>query len=166
MGFSREARSTCITDILGNEQIQRIHEYRRAAATPIELRTAAIVTAGPELGLRASDVICLKRNDIDWKNKKVSIIQKKTGNAGFQYDHAKWILHKFDEFCVQEQVEAPLITRGLAEKWGTLREAERKTTLAGRVSVLRQMSLYMQAYRIRCHVPGKIPCESAMSHMS
>ena len=24
-------------------------------------------------------------------------------NAGFQYEHAEWILHKFDEFCNQER---------------------------------------------------------------
>ena len=32
-------------------------------------------------------------------------------NAGFQYEHAEWILHKFDEFCNQEQVETPVITQ-------------------------------------------------------
>ena len=24
-------------------------------------------------------------------------------NAGFQYEHAEWILHKFDEFCNQDR---------------------------------------------------------------
>lgn len=38
-----------------------------------------------------------------------SIITEKR-NAGFQYEHAEWILHKFDEFCNQEQVETPVIT--------------------------------------------------------
>lgn len=79
--FPGSARCTSITDILNNEQIQRIHEYRKTAATPMELRTAAMVTTGLELGLRASDVIQLKLKDIDWKNRKVSIIQQKTGNA-------------------------------------------------------------------------------------
>lgn len=61
-------------------------------------------------------------------------------NAGFQYEHAEWILHKFDEFCNQEQVETPVITQELAGKWGTLRKTETKVTLAGRISVLRQLS--------------------------
>lgn len=79
--FSERARSAGITDILGGDQIQRIHEYRHAASTPMELRTAAIVTVGLELGLRASDVVRLKMKDIDWKNRRVSVIQYKTQNA-------------------------------------------------------------------------------------
>lgn len=79
--FSGSARSVCITDILGDDQIKRIHEYRYAASDPMELRTAAIVTVGLELGLRASDVVRLKMKDIDWNNRRVSVIQYKTQNA-------------------------------------------------------------------------------------
>ena len=79
--FSESARSVDITDILDNDQIQRIHEYRHAASSPMELRTAAIVTIGLELGLRASDVVRVKMEDIDWKNRKISVIQYKTRNA-------------------------------------------------------------------------------------
>lgn len=74
-------------------------------------------------------------------------------NAGFQYEHAEWRLHKFDEFCNQELIKTPVITKELAEKWGTLRKTETKVTLAGRISILRQLSLYMQAYGIQCYVP-------------
>ena len=69
-------------------------------------------------------------------------------NAGYQYEHAAWILQKFDLFCINEKISEPVITRTIAKKWGTLREKERKTTLSGRISVLRQLSLYMQAYGI------------------
>ena len=79
--FSESVRSVDITDILDNDQIQRIHEYRLAASAPMELRTAAIVTIGLELGLRASDVVRVKMEDIDWKNRKISVIQYKTRNA-------------------------------------------------------------------------------------
>lgn len=84
-------------------------------------------------------------------------------NAGFQYEHAEWILHKFDEFCNQEQVETPVITQELAGKWGTLRKTETKVTLAGRISVLRQLSLYMQAYGIKCYVPRNFTRKSNRS---
>lgn len=70
-------------------------------------------------------------------------------NAGFQYEHAEWILHKFDEFCNQEQVETPVITQELAGKWGTLRKTETKVTLAGRISILRQLSLYSKRQTMR-----------------
>ena len=82
-------------------------------------------------------------------------------NAGFQYEHAEWILHKFDEFCNQEQVETPVITQELAGKWGTLCKTETKVTLAGRISVLRQLSLYMQAYGIKCYVPRNFTRKSS-----
>ena len=87
-------------------------------------------------------------------------------NAGFQYEHAEWILHKFDEFCNQEQVETPVITQELAGKWGTLRKTETKVTLAGRISVLRQLSLYMQAYGIKCYVPRNFTRKSVTDLMS
>lgn len=79
------------------------------------------------------------------------ITEKK--NAGYQYEHAAWILQKFDLFCIKENITDPIITRVIAQKWGTLRENEGKTTLSGRISVLRQLSLYMQAYGIESYVP-------------
>lgn len=89
-----------------------------------------------------------------------SLITEKR-NAGFQYEHAEWILYKFDEFCIREQVRDPVITRELSGKWGTLRETEAKVTLAGRISVLRQLSLYMQACGIQCYVPRNFTCRSS-----
>lgn len=79
------------------------------------------------------------------------IVEKK--NAGYQYEHSAWILQKFDLFCMSENISEPIITRTIARKWGTLREKESKTTLSGRMSVLRQLSLYMQAYGIIGYVP-------------
>lgn len=79
--FTGSAPSSGIADILDQEQIKRIHEYRLSAGTAMEMRTAAIVTLGLELGLRASDVIKIKTEDIDWKNKKVSVVQYKTRNS-------------------------------------------------------------------------------------
>lgn len=43
-----------------------------------------------------------------------SLITEKR-NAGFQYEHAEWRLHKFDEFCNQELIKTPVITKELAE---------------------------------------------------
>ncbi len=79
--FAGSAPSSSITDILNQEQVKQIHEYRLSAETSMELRTAAIVTLGLELGLRASDVIKIRKEDIDWKNRKVSVIQYKTRNS-------------------------------------------------------------------------------------
>ncbi len=89
-----------------------------------------------------------------------SLITEKR-NAGFQYEHAEWRLHKFDEFCNQELLKTPVITKELAEKWEILRKTETKVTLARRISILRQLSLYMQAYGIQCYVPRNFSHKSS-----
>ncbi len=95
--ITKKAASTEITDVLSDEQVGRVYEYRKNAETPRQLRNAAIVVIGLELGLRASDVVNLRLDDIDWKNRKFTIVQKKTqasitlpisstaGNSLFRY---------------------------------------------------------------------------------
>ena len=94
---SKLAHSGRIVTILSDEQVSAINEYRKQCTSPIALRDAAMVMTGLKLGFRSSDVINLKLTDIDWKNKKVTIIQCKTkipltlplgvdvGNAIFRY---------------------------------------------------------------------------------
>ena len=94
---SKIAHPRRIVTILSDDQISAINEYRKQCASPIDLRDAAMVMTGLKLGFRSSDVINLKLTDIDWKNKKVTIIQCKTktsltlplgvdvGNAIFRY---------------------------------------------------------------------------------
>ena len=67
-----------IVDILTDDQINRINEYRSAHSQPLELRNIAIVLVGVRMGLRASDVVNLKFTDIDWKKKQIDFIQQKT----------------------------------------------------------------------------------------
>lgn len=67
-----------IIDVLSDEQIQRIQEYRLTHNTPVELRDIAIVLLGVKTGLRASDILALRFEDIDWKKCQISIIMKKT----------------------------------------------------------------------------------------
>lgn len=75
------AKSDPVVDILTEGQVQRIHDYRMKATTPLELRNTAMVMVGLELGLRASDVTNLKLSDINWKSRQISIIQQKTKTA-------------------------------------------------------------------------------------
>lgn len=67
-----------IVDVLKDDEIHAIAEYRITHDLPIELRKVAMVMTGLKLGFRASDVVNLKFSDIDWKNRTVSIIQQKT----------------------------------------------------------------------------------------
>lgn len=67
-----------IIDVLSDEQIQRIQEYRLTHNAPVELRDIAIVLLGLKTGLRAYDILVLRFQDIDWKKCQISIIMKKT----------------------------------------------------------------------------------------
>ena len=67
-----------IIDVLSDEQLQRIHAFRTEHNEPIELRDIAIVLLGLRMGLRACDILALRFQDIDWKNRHISIVMKKT----------------------------------------------------------------------------------------
>lgn len=67
-----------IVDVLTDDEIHAIAEYRMTHGLPIELRNVAMVMTGLKFGFRASDVVNLKFSDIDWKSRTVSIIQQKT----------------------------------------------------------------------------------------
>ncbi len=86
-----------IIDVLSDEQLQRIDTFRAEHNEPIELRDIAIVLLGVRMGLRAYDILALRFQDIDWKNRQISIVMKKTktqitlplpvevGNAVYSY---------------------------------------------------------------------------------
>ena len=67
-----------IIDILSDEEIEKIYHYRENAHTTLELRNSAVLMLGLLMGLRRIDIVNLKESDIDWKNKTISITQKKT----------------------------------------------------------------------------------------
>ena len=64
-------------------------------------------------------------------------------DAGFSYNTEEWKLKHFDALCIEEAVSEPIITRELAQKWGSLRDNEALSTCSSRMSVLRQFSLYL-----------------------
>ena len=86
-----------IIDVLSDEQLQRINTFRAEHNEPIELRDIAIVLLGVRMGLRVYDILALRFQDIDWKNRQISIVMKKTktqitlplpvevGNAVYSY---------------------------------------------------------------------------------
>jgi site-specific recombinase XerD len=67
-----------IVKILSEDQLNKIHEYRKSADSPMKLRHSAIVMLGIGVGLRASDIVKLQLTDISWKKSVLSIIQTKT----------------------------------------------------------------------------------------
>lgn len=95
--MSGSAPQDKITDVLTEEQVQRIYEFRKNHKAPIELRDSAIVLLGLRMGFRSCDILELRFPDIDWKNRQISIVMKKTktqitlpmpvevGNAVYSY---------------------------------------------------------------------------------
>ena len=66
-------------EVLDESQIVKCHEARIQAKTPMELRHAAIVSVGLWTGLRASDIVGLRLNDISWTESTITVVQQKTG---------------------------------------------------------------------------------------
>jgi len=78
---SQYAPSRKIVSVLKPEFVSALFDYRKNAKSPLELRNAAIIMIGLRMGLRASDIVNMKIDDIDWTKQKLSIIQKKTKKA-------------------------------------------------------------------------------------
>jgi len=70
-----------IVTVMSEEMIDAVYSCRESAASPMELRDAAIVMIGLRMGLRSCDIVNLKIGDIDWKSRSVSLTQIKTRKA-------------------------------------------------------------------------------------
>lgn len=86
-----------VVNVLSDDEMREIHEYKENSNTPLELRNAAVILLGLKMGLRGSDIVNLQFSNIDWKKSVIHIIQKKTktevilpmpagvGNAIYRY---------------------------------------------------------------------------------
>lgn len=81
-------------------------------------------------------------------------IQEKR-DAGFSYNTEEWRLKHFDSLCINEAVPEPVITRELAQKWGSLRDNEALSTCSARMCVLRQFSLFLISLGMDAYVPSR-----------
>jgi site-specific recombinase XerD len=70
-----------IVQVMSDEMIAAVYNYRAKAAKPIELRDAAIVMLGLRTGLRSSDIANLRIDDFDFHSRTVSLVQQKTLKA-------------------------------------------------------------------------------------
>lgn len=70
-----------IVDVLSDDMVDKIYDYRNNASTPMELRDTAMVMLGLRMGMRGSDILKLQVTDFDWNAKTVSFIQQKTQKA-------------------------------------------------------------------------------------
>jgi integrase len=63
---------------MSEEMIAAVYRYRESATSPLELRNTAIVMLGMRMGIRSSDILRLKINNFNLKDRKVTFTQKKT----------------------------------------------------------------------------------------
>ena len=86
------------------------------------------------------------------------IRQKKAD--GFIYDSEAYILKFFDQFCIDNGYDKPLITRDISMKWAIQRKTEGLNYRNQRVSFVRQLALYMNSLGINSYIPSSMPSEA------
>lgn len=91
------AKRERIVQVLSEEEKQTVISFNKKATDACEQRSAAMVLLGLNMGLRASDIVNLQFNNINWKDATIRLIQKKTlkeellpmpitvGNSIFKY---------------------------------------------------------------------------------
>ena len=67
-----------IVTVLEETDYNRIQKYCQSAGSQIELRDTAILMIGMNTALRACDILSLRISDIDWKEKLIKVVQRKT----------------------------------------------------------------------------------------
>lgn len=80
-------------------------------------------------------------------------IQEKR-DAGFLYNAEEWKLKHFDALCINESISEPVLTKELAQKWGSLRDNEALSTCSSRMCVLRQFALYLTSLGLQAYIPS------------
>lgn len=73
------APKTRVVKVLDDAQLEAVRAAVASAETPMELRDAAMVALGLEMGLRASDVVRVRLADISWRESSITVTQRKTG---------------------------------------------------------------------------------------
>lgn len=74
---------------LTHEEVQIILASNVSNSNPMLLRDYAMIMLALSTGLRASDIVNLKFEDIDWTQQKLSVIQQKTGKLIQTYLNVK-----------------------------------------------------------------------------
>lgn len=86
------------------------------------------------------------------------IRQKKAD--GFIYDYQAYILKFFDQFCIDNGYDKPIITREISMKWAIQRKTEGINYRNQRVSFIRLLSLFMNSMGINSYIPRLIPSDA------
>lgn len=72
---------------------------------------------------------------------------------GIRTDKYLSLFKEFDTFCVNEKLEAPIITKSLILKWKSCRVNDSTATIYDKYSILSQLAKYMCHIGISCYIP-------------
>ncbi|MEW5749000.1 MAG: tyrosine-type recombinase/integrase [Candidatus Thermoplasmatota archaeon] len=90
--------------------------------------------------------------------------QKKA--CGYLYDSEAYVLESFDRFCLHEHHTVPTISRDLVMKWAVQRPNEGKNCRNQRVSIVRQLALYIHSLGKEVYIPRHFASETvAVPHV-
>ena len=111
------ASSHTLVEILSKEDVVSIWSVNPDKLSSCELRDYAMVCIGLTMGFRASDIVSLRFENINWKDKSISIVQRKTGKAltmpmpiktgNILYKYIRFARPKSNESCVFIHSKAP-----------------------------------------------------------
>jgi len=87
------------------------------------------------------------------------LIRQKKAN-GFIYDYEAYMLKFFDRFCIENNYHESIITRDMTMLWAIQRKTEGINYRNQRVSIIRQLSFYMNSMGINSYIPRFIPSEA------
>ncbi len=73
---------------------------------------------------------------------------------GFIYDSAKYVLIRFDKFCLERGFTEAIVTKELVYDWGTSNGNESRATVGSRLSIIRQLALFMTSVGVECYIPS------------
>lgn len=82
----------------------------------------------------------------------IGLIKQKRSD-GFGYKEEEYHLKKIDEFCLLRFPDANTVTRELASEWSVIRPTEGRNYLRRRISMLKQLSIYILSLGLEAYVP-------------
>jgi site-specific recombinase XerD len=78
--FCIAAKNEKIVVTLTEEELSEMREAHANCTTPMQLRNKAIVLLGTKMGIRASDIVRIQVQDINWDEQTITFVQKKTSH--------------------------------------------------------------------------------------
>ena len=76
---------------------------------------------------------------------------------GFLYETEELVLARFDAYCCERDLAEPAVTREFLGEWLERSQTEGASSHARRVSVVRQLMLYMASMGLDVYIPRELP---------